>query len=317
MKFNASINTLTSNFIFIGGVSRSGKSFLCPIVSSFKKTEMFMINTLAENISYANRLKQMNKGISEYLIKLTLNEHVYNLNIGRNVNLRKRDYSSIYNHSNSKMYLKRMHSKDEGDILIKKILKQNHFYPVMFHDVLINPKILLDCYQNAKIIYIDRHPIELINEWILKKYSSSFWKSPRSNTLAFKVNENFYPYWSLKKVGLIDASKNEIEKTVFSLGSLLIQQKKNFRVLGKKYKKKILIVKFDDLVSETDSQINKICKFINAEQSNFTNKVIKKEKGNRIINYSTRNKLRSEYLKNMNLVSKNFYFKLERMYEKK
>ena len=32
------INTLTSKLIFIGGVTRSGKSFLCPIVSTFKKT---------------------------------------------------------------------------------------------------------------------------------------------------------------------------------------------------------------------------------------------------------------------------------------
>ena len=62
------INTLTSKLIFIGGVTRSGKSFLCPIVSTFKKTEMFIYNSVAENIYYLNFLKMIsNKTFIIYL----------------------------------------------------------------------------------------------------------------------------------------------------------------------------------------------------------------------------------------------------------
>lgn len=318
IKINPAINILTSKFIFIGGVSRSGKSFLCPIVSSFRKTEMFLVNTLAENISYSNKIKKLDTGLAKYLLQLTFNESVYNLNTGRNINLRKSDYTSILKHKDKKVYLKRMFSKKEGDEIIKKIKKNDHSYPVMFHDVLVNPTFLLDSFKKSKIIYIERHPIEVINEWIFKKYSSKFWNNPRNNTLTFKVNQNFYPYWSLKKIKEINASKNEIEKTIFSLGSLLVQQKKNFKRLKNNYKKKILILKFDDLVSNTDYVVKKVCKFLKTEKSNFTKKVIKREKGNRSENFSLRREgLRKKYLKFMSPASKNFFYYLERLYERK
>ena len=43
-KNNPIINILTEKLLFLGGVTKSGKSFLCPIISSFKKTEMFIIH---------------------------------------------------------------------------------------------------------------------------------------------------------------------------------------------------------------------------------------------------------------------------------
>ena len=317
MRITPSIQNITSKFIFIGGVSRSGKSFLCPIVSSFKKTEMFLINSLAENIAYSNSLKKLDKDLSKYLLKLTFNESVYNLNIGRNLNARKKDYSSFFQYKQPKQYLKRIASKVEGDQVLRKIKKQDHFYPVMFHDVLINPKILLESFKNAKIIYIERHPVEIINEWVIKKYSSKFWKNPRNTTLTFKIKNNFFPYWSLKKIKLMVNSKNEIEKTIYSLGALLLQQKKNSIKLDRKYKKKLLVLKFDNLVSKTNSEVKKICKFLNTSSSSFTKKIIQRQKGNRIIDRSLRSKLKKKYLKFMSKNSKKIFYKLEYQYEKK
>ena len=112
------INTLTSKLIFIGGVTRSGKSFLCPIVSTFKKTEMFIYNSVAENIYYLNFLKMISNKTAYYLFKHIYNEKIYNLNIGRDLNRRKFDYTSINNFRNSKIYLQK-----EKNLKWKVILK--------------------------------------------------------------------------------------------------------------------------------------------------------------------------------------------------
>ena len=53
------IKLITSNLVFIGGVTRSGKGFLCPIASSFEKFEMFFMSSIAENISYISKLKKL------------------------------------------------------------------------------------------------------------------------------------------------------------------------------------------------------------------------------------------------------------------
>ena len=53
MKPKTFTNLISSNFIFIGGLTRSGKSFLCPIVSSFKRTEMFLVDSIIA-VSYTH-----------------------------------------------------------------------------------------------------------------------------------------------------------------------------------------------------------------------------------------------------------------------
>ena len=68
IKFKPSIKLLTSKLTFVGGVTRSGKSFLCPIVSSFEKFEMFFMNSVAENISYIDKLRGKSSVSSIYLV---------------------------------------------------------------------------------------------------------------------------------------------------------------------------------------------------------------------------------------------------------
>ena len=94
-KDNPIINILTEKLLFLGGVTRSGKSFLCPIISSLKKTEMFICDSVAENVYYLNFLNMIKYDQAKYLFKHIYNERVYNLNIGRNLNRRESDYSSI------------------------------------------------------------------------------------------------------------------------------------------------------------------------------------------------------------------------------
>ena len=311
------LKSLTSKFIFIGGVTRSGKSFLCPLVSSFKKTEMFILNQISENITYSDKLKKINKEFSKFLLKLSFNEYVYNLNIGRNINLRRKDYTSVFKYKSPKIYLNRMSSFKEGNKIVSQIKKNDHYFPVMFHDVLINPKLLLDSFDKAKIIYIERHPVELIDEWINKGYSSHFWKNPRNATLTFKINGNYYPHWCLKVHKQLHASKNEIEKTTISLGALINQQKNNINHIKKKYKKKILTIKFDDLIAKTDHQVLRICKFLKTKPTKFTKEIIKKEKGNRIIDFKFRDYLKKKYLKYLTSKTKKIFYKLEKIYEQK
>ena len=46
----------------------------------------------------------------------------------------------------------------------------------MFHDPLINPELILKSFPKSKIIFVDRHPQELIEEWIKKNTQVIFTK---------------------------------------------------------------------------------------------------------------------------------------------
>ena len=307
------IKLLTSKITFIGGVTRSGKSFLCPIASSFKNFEMFFMSSIAENISYIDKLKKTNSKYSSFLIKLIFNEIIYNLNIGRSLNQRKSDYTSIPNFKEPKIYKNRMNGI-EGDEIIKRVAKEKNHYPVMFHDPLINPEIILNSFPNSKIIFVDRHPVELVEEWIKKKYSSNFFENPRNVTLAIKYRKKNFPYWCHKKLDKIYKAKNNYIKTVYSLSELIIQQKKNLSNLSNKLKKRVLLVKFDQLVENTDLEIKKITKFLKCQTSKYTKKTILRQNGNRKLNLNLREKKKKTIIKFLDKETTYLLKKLEKNY---
>ena len=312
-KLDPDIKLITSNLIFIGGVTRSGKSFLCPIASSFKKFEMFFMSSVAENISYVEKFKNIETNYASFLFKLVFNELIYNLNIGRNLNQRKSDYTSISNYNNPALYLDRMKGP-EGDKVLKKIKKVKNFFPIMFHDPLINPELILKSFPKSKIIFVDRHPQELIEEWIKKKYSSNFYKNPRNVTLAIKYKNLNFPYWCKNVVSKIYNAKNNYIKSVYSLSELLLFQKKNLKSLPNNLKNRVLIVKFDDLVQKTDLEIKKIIKFLNCQTSKHTKNIILKQNGNRKINLKIREKKINHIFKYLNKETIKLFRILEKNY---
>ena len=104
---------------------------------------MFFTDANAENVSYLHALKKISYPVAKFLFKLSLNERIYNLSIGRNLNTRKLDYTSIFKFRNPKIYLKRLRSLG-GDAVLKEKNLKNNIFPIMFHDALINPKLILD-----------------------------------------------------------------------------------------------------------------------------------------------------------------------------
>lgn len=154
---------ITENVIFISGITRSGKSILCPIVSSFKKVENFTLNSTAEISVALFSLNLITKNVAKYLIKTSYNEIFYNLSIGRNINLKKFDYSSILNHKSLHEYRNRISSHDYK-INFKKILKRN-FFPTMFHDMVYGIDLLLEIFPKSKILNLERHPVDLLCSW--------------------------------------------------------------------------------------------------------------------------------------------------------
>ena len=316
-KSNPIQTAITDKLVFIGGVVRSGKSFLCPIISTFNKTEMYIMNSLAENIYYSNYLKMINDDIASYLFKTIYNEKIYNLNIGRDLNRRKFDHSSINNHKNYKTYLNREKSKKEHDIKIKDIKNTKNNYPIMFHNILINPNFIFNTFPKSKVIFIDRDPVDLIYSWNKKKYHGQFYSNPRNLTLTFKFKKKFYPFWCQGYENEFVKLNNNYEKTIFLLDKLYSVQKKNYLKYKKKYIKNILLLKYEKLTQETDVEIKKIEKFLNSKKSKFTASEIKKQSGNRDKTSSIREIRREQIIKNISDKFKKKLVKLERLYSKR
>ena len=104
-------NHYNEKIIFVSGLTRSGKSLLCSILSTLSKNEKFNMNFMLENIFQLTYLKKINIETSTFLIKTFCDLLLYDQMIGRNVNFRPSDYTSIWNTKNAKEFLLRLKKK--------------------------------------------------------------------------------------------------------------------------------------------------------------------------------------------------------------
>ena len=81
--------------IFIDGLPGSGKSLVAPIISSLNKNDLWTMNHIYEYIIFLFFKKKISLDAAKSLLKLYADLDIYNLSLGRNVNFRAFDDSSV------------------------------------------------------------------------------------------------------------------------------------------------------------------------------------------------------------------------------
>ena len=99
-------NLLVKNLVLIDGLARAGKFFLGKIVSGFKNMEYFQYSSLLEQIPYLVKLKALREDAGICLLQNHIDEYFYYRQLGRNINLRLDDATSINNSLEKEIYLK-------------------------------------------------------------------------------------------------------------------------------------------------------------------------------------------------------------------
>ena len=90
-------NILVKNLVLIDGLGRSGKFFLGKIVSGYKDMEYFQYASLFEQIPYLVKLGALTEDAGICLLQNHIDEYYYYRQLGRNINLRLDDATSVTN----------------------------------------------------------------------------------------------------------------------------------------------------------------------------------------------------------------------------
>ena len=260
-------NEYKKNLVIVSGITRAGKAALCPVVSSFKNYEMFFTSTIAENIIYLLTLKKISPDYAKFILHNIFNEQIYNFMVGRNLNLRKYDYTSVINHSFYKEYLKRSKTYFFSNSSEEKHIKKK-FFPIMFHDAMIQSDFLFKNFKGLKIINLIRHPVDLIFSWKKKGYYGKIYKMKRNVVPNIIRKNKDLPFYAVFNKKNFIKTKNKYEKIILMLQNLDVLTKKN--KIYKKKSKSFLEIRFDDLKSKPQKTIKILTNFLNTKQTNFT-----------------------------------------------
>lgn len=303
-----------ANLIGIGGIARTGKALIGGLTSTFNNSEKINVNINWELANQLRYVKQINDESAVFLLRRIFATITYNLAIGREVNTRKNEFTSIFSNKKPSTYLSRIKNVRDGDQVFKSMKRKKFYVPILIHDALVHFKIILKAFPSMKLIHLEKNPIELAYSWMNKKYGSEFYKNDRVGILTLRKGKNILPWycfgWEKKFLSL-----KENDKIIYILAHLI--KKQNIAYKKIKNKKNVLIIFFERFVTDPKHYIKKLEKFTKFKNTSFSKKFLKENNCPRILKKKDLEKKR-KYLKEK--ISKNSFkklMKLEKNYLKK
>jgi hypothetical protein len=269
--------------IITNGFNGSGKTLLAPLISSIKNVELM---TFAYELEWASSIlysKKLDQSAYEEFVKMFVDHSIYNQLMGRNVNCRPSDLSSIFKNNNIFNYIYRMLT--EGDNVIPlKIDKDNPTLSLVTNNLLpIFPN--LSQALNERLVFLEtvRDPMymfqqllilygSVINNDILKK--KDFTMRVSSNG----VSSSFLDYYSDSSV-FEEIKENNHDKITISYLERIFEFYFNLDLDAfSENNSKLLIIPFEPFVLSPEKYMNNILNLIDSDWSKSLKKEMKKQK---------------------------------------
>jgi hypothetical protein len=244
--------------IWVTGCARSGTSILGLVLSTLNNVEyshepetLFTLLPLIDKIK-----KKIWKQIFEtYLIEDTF----FNLCVGRTLNFRKNDFSSIYNALTKKQIQRRLKLNLRRKDFDAHIKNNNKKYIIKVPDLTKSFVKLQKYYPQNKFIIIKRN-----NKSIISSINRKNWFQKNNYGAApLYFNKN----WLSPKLYKIWINSNNQKRAEIYID--------NFEKDIKKIKNK-LVVNYESLIKNPNKVIKEICTFLNLKKTQKTKEAINK-----------------------------------------
>ena len=118
------------NLILVTGTHTSGKSMVSPVVASFSNVEMLRKIYYLDQLSILYSFKKIDLEIARFFGQHILDLSYYEQLIGRNLNFRVEDETSVYQSKNPKLYKKRILSNRGVKVLAHHEKTNTLIYPI-------------------------------------------------------------------------------------------------------------------------------------------------------------------------------------------
>ncbi len=264
------------NIVFVTGLTRSGKTMLLPIVSSMERVEHVAMNYLMEQVPMMHILGLISDEAATCLMRYAIDAMFYDQTIGRNINLRFGDLTSVWKSKEPLSYLKRLFTKD-GDVAMRSIEQKKPLFLLQLHDALWHADVYIKSFPDMKMIHITRHPIDMVHNWHEKGYGGDFFENPRNATLTIEWKSKKLPYyvsgWEEEYL-----SMSEIDRVIHMIKKLEDRHRKKHDSLSEEECRKVMIVSFEKMVTNPEAVLKEITKFLGTTLSRHSSRICKRER---------------------------------------
>ncbi len=266
---------MPARFVLVDGPSRSGKTTVSRVLASFTNVEKEREETIFDYIGVLDGFGKITKDGSITFIRLLTDMIAYEQYIGRNVNFRIGDNTSVLKSPKWFQYIRRLF-EEEGDKCLSRMSAQNPIVQLGTHHQLPFINIYFDALaERLSVIEMRRHPVDIIFDWERRGYTKMFGTSPRGFTPCIQhEGKDIYYLAAGKEKDWTNG--NPIENTVLALYSLLTTSRQSYKNLSSEKKSRIAVIKFEVLLKKPLDTFEYLALFLNTQPSSRTPKMLKK-----------------------------------------
>ena len=201
--------------VIINGFPGCGKTLLSRIVGQFERVEIFQYSEEIERMCELHHLDLIDADSSSEICKIIADRQIYNSFLGRNINFRRTDLSSVFKNNPCKYLNRVLFPKDENEVE-EWIAREAPILPLTTHMLLPSYNLLESAFQE-RLVFVEvvRHPLYMIIQQSLNFETSD---SPRRGHLSYTEGSRDYPFFVRGLEREFDAS-NDYEKTILALSS--------------------------------------------------------------------------------------------------
>jgi len=265
--------TMLNKAIIVDGIPGCGKTLVSSIISSFEKVELYKFCYEIEYYCLLHYFNQIDLNTSSKMIRLKFDQLIYDVMMGREVNFRFNDQSSVFQTANKMRYFKRIFQ--EGDQSVpNKIIEQKPILNVATHLMSGFSEPILEALKEKVILFtMHRDPMFMIQQNIFNV--DKLFGTNRDFQLYFEKDQKNLPFYT---VGWEDKflKSSPKERAIYFLEwsrKQFIKNKKINNLFNNYYE-----FTFESFVLNSFFHMKKMTDLIGTSYSSSTNKICKREK---------------------------------------
>lgn len=244
--------------LFLNGITRAGKFILGKVMSNIKDVEYFQYASILEHLPFLCRLGLISQEVASTLMRIHLDEHAYNMAIGRNLNFRFDDASSIYHSAEMNQYKQRSLEKNIPELLKAHKVRIPCF---IIHESLPSMNVVFDTFPKAWVIDLQRHPVDLIHSWYVRGWGHRQLEDPLSFLPVLQGNGASIPWYASTWKDEYEKA-NRMDRVIGSIDYLVTEGEKTYQTLSANSKSRICRISYEGLILEPQKTAKTIGQFL-------------------------------------------------------
>ena len=269
-------NTFNNEIILVDGHSGTGKSLISKVLEGFEGVEKSLEDEPFQLTQWLYRLKKIDKPTAIVMLRIWADRYLYNLMIGRNLNNRPTDVTTLDKCPNKQTYFDRMHLPDHDDVT-QRIIQERPIFQNMSQNAIIEADIYFDAFgDRLKIIYIHRNLEDAIKNTMISNFGYRMGTDPTDLCLTLNYNGNPIPYYAhtwkeeyLNMDGIERVTKWIMQETSYA--------NRSYNFLHEDLKKQIMFIDFEEFITHPYGQCERISNFIGRKPTNKLDDILKQQ----------------------------------------